>query len=266
MNSNSLQIEIDRNRYFYFLVVSSLLFIAGFTLLKASPDGLVSSWDELLLYWSMHIVSAMLIYYFCTTTYFKWIGRQKNLLLHFFIGSFMGGLLFGGIAGVLEFPFRQEPFSWLTYIVHMPEEVMSAGSQSFIFWILIHLAFVRSGEKREYKFSAEHETVQAHENAPNEVSTVYVVKSEGNYLKIFYADSTSMQLGVLRDFSKENPQGCQIHRSYWVNSSCVERLVSVKGRKFVFMKNGLQVPIGRTHSESGVIDKLMSKNNIQFKK
>ncbi len=268
MNSNSLQIQLDRNQYVYFLLISSILFILGFTLLKASPDGLVSGGLELLVFWSIHIVSAMAIYYFCTTTYLNCLGHQENLMQHFFIGSLMGGLMFGVVAGFLELPFTREPFSWLNFIGYLPSEMLHAGSQSFIFWGLIHLAFVRFEKPSVLSVQVGDKQVSAADMVSQQNSNVYVVKSEGNYLKMFFANTTTMHLGVLKDFSKKHQVGCQIHRSYWVNSLYVERIVNINSRKFVFMQNGLQVPIGRTHIESGVIDKLLSKRktNVELAK
>ena len=78
------------------------------------------------------------------------------------------------------------------------------------------------------------------------------LEMEDHYLRIHTALGSDLVLMRLRDALAELPpeRGRQVHRSWWVAEGAVASVDRSAGRLVLILRNGLQVPVSKTHRDS----------------
>lgn len=82
------------------------------------------------------------------------------------------------------------------------------------------------------------------------MDSVEAIEAQQHYIRIYTSSGEKTVLYRFGDAISEidEDQGVQVHRSWWVNKSFVERLIRLSDRSTVIMKSGLEVPVSRTYA------------------
>ncbi len=110
------------------------------------------------------------------------------------------------------------------------------------------------------RFTSDEEAEQTSPEAriksrlPNHLRHVGIcaLQAEDHYLRVHSENETALILMRLSDAIEEATpiEGLQTHRSWWVARSAVENVTRSAGRATLTLKNGLQVPVGRTYAKA----------------
>jgi len=75
------------------------------------------------------------------------------------------------------------------------------------------------------------------------------LQAEDHYLRVITATGSDLILMRLADAMRELPatRGMQVHRSWWVAFSAVQKFGREQGRAALYLSNGVQVPVSRTY-------------------
>lgn len=246
----------------YYLTCSFLLTF-GFSLMKVG----ITNEDNImfaLLFWSTHIAISMTIYINFTNLFLRsslfYKLDQKN---RFLIAAFISSIIFGLIAIFIEIPFQNTELNWHNFI----EEMIHAPLQSLVFWLMINIPFLYESqsyeEKEEKKERIPVESVnQFSQSNPSKLINHLIlknspipnmIKSEANYIRLYYDNTSELFLYNLKDAARDLPQGIQVHRSYWVNKDFIQKKIYINKAPHLRLNNNTIVPIGRTFSRNLVL-------------
>lgn len=89
---------------------------------------------------------------------------------------------------------------------------------------------------------------RAPENLSGEIICLHM---EDHYMRIYTAESEELILWRMRDAVRDlaDTDGMQVHRSWWVGRQAVVEVYRKNKNRFLRLRNGLEVPIGRSFYE-----------------
>lgn len=233
--------DININKFYLMNIV---ILSIGFTLLGTKSTQDLSLFASLI-FWLIHISYAMLLYVASTFLVLRFLTRKLNRLILFFISSVIGGLLFSLTSIFIEIPFFDVEISFNTIL----EEIPQAFLQSFTFWILINIPFLMStyNKNRETLLEEEKEISPLLTFLKNKkLPCPQTIKSEANYIRLYFQNESYLFLYSIKDASSDLKTGLQVHRSHWVNQNQIEGRFYIKKSPYLKLKNGNNIPIGRT--------------------
>jgi DNA-binding LytR/AlgR family response regulator len=78
--------------------------------------------------------------------------------------------------------------------------------------------------------------------------SIFMIKSNENYIEVFFEDKIETINYRLKDAIKEMPanMGIQIHKSYWINKSYFKEISKKNNKNYITLTNSLEIPIGGT--------------------
>ncbi len=77
------------------------------------------------------------------------------------------------------------------------------------------------------------------------------LQAQGHYLQVETTRGTTLIRGTLQDAAEELDQlGLRLHRSWWVARNQVDAMRYYKGAPVLVLKNGQELPVGRTYRRS----------------
>lgn len=81
---------------------------------------------------------------------------------------------------------------------------------------------------------------------------LYGFSAEDHYLRVYSDKGEELILLRFADALRElmNVDGLQVHRSWWVATSAVEKVETRAGKKILVLKSGTKVPVSRTYMQN----------------
>lgn len=89
-------------------------------------------------------------------------------------------------------------------------------------------------------------------NIPNEnTEDIFLIKASENYIEVYYKNNIKLIQYRLKNAILEMPAdiGIQVHRSYWVNKKFIIKLEKENKKRFITLKNGMQIPVGSSYQK-----------------
>lgn len=256
----------DLNLNLYYLICGFFL-ATGFTLIGAGPSELENSSLILFFYWSLHISVSLSIYVIFTQFCFNHKPNSWTYIKTFVLASIVSALIFAALAIFLELPFFDLRLNKETFFLSILDELFPAASESLFFWYLINLPFLMKHIKpsevafketpkpdlpEKNLFIRKDESLFVKKVQEFESGELYAIKSEANYLRLYFKESSELVLCTLKNAVSELSNGMQVHRSYWVSSQSIDKKHYVNKKLFLKLKNGIDVPVGRVFSKDVV--------------
>ncbi|MEM1249352.1 MAG: LytTR family DNA-binding domain-containing protein [Acidobacteriota bacterium] len=188
------------------------------------------------------------------------------------LAGLLGSAIFLPVARLLESFFFDAPASGIL------EEAVEVVPQVLAFWLLLNLPFLlRLGRpvERPQSQASEGQVSPSGESAPGDGSDplakaaasstlealnlppqlgdrIVAISTELHYLRVYTALGNALVLGSLSQLeaSGDLPDGLRIHRSHWVATQTVRRLVKREGVLVCLLENGLELPISRRRAKA----------------
>lgn len=191
----------------------------------------------------------------------------SNVVLSRFWGPALNSL-FLSTAGVVDLPLNQ-PIRDLMDLSYV-SQLFRASAYGAIYWCILRLVYQRYLDRRKGEWAQHPSQVSASLNVEEQgkvpwperlgsdflkvgiadPNQVIALQAEDHYVRVHLSDGTSRliysrfadALDQLKNFD-----GMQVHRSFWVKRSAIERTETERGSMRLSLNSGLLVPVSHKH-------------------
>lgn len=180
---------------------------------------------------------------------FDWLNAKTHLPFGFFgVGSVS---LFIAIFARVLLNEGEYPTDWLAVLIIMLPKYIPAFLVISLGWYIYGkqapiVGIERQPDSREIELQVEHQGL----TQMLKPSQIYFLKSAGNYVEIYCESGCYLKRGTLKELLDELPQATfeQVHRSYAVNTSKLEKLTNNEnGAGVATLSNQQKIPVSKRY-------------------